>query len=819
MMENLFYDFRYGFRTLIKNPAFSIVAILAVMLGTGANSAIFSVVNAILLRPLAFNEPERLVMVWGNNVKSGVPTYPLSVLDFLDYREHNQVFEQLASFAYEDFNLSTGDDPEHVPGSFVSANFFSLLGVNPMLGRAFLPREDEARADRVVIVSHGLWKRRFGADPNFVGQTILLNGASFTAVGVMPSSFQSPNAQDNPQIWVPMSFDGGDPFRIPASGGGADFRNRTHRFLIGVARLKPGVTISQAQADMEIVARQIEQQYPDINTGLSVNIVSLHKQIIGNIKPALLVLLAAVGSVLLIACANVANLLLARAAARQKEFAVRAALGAGRFRLIRQLLTESLLLALIGGALGLLLAFAGIKLLLSLNPPNIPRLGEIDVDLRVLGFTLLVSILTGIIFGLAPALQASNPNLNETLKESSRGSTGGRSRQRIRGLLVISEIVVTTVLLIIAGLMIKSFWSLQNVNPGFNPDNALTMMVNLAPGKYSENHQISGFYEQLLKRIETMPGVQSVGAVTNLPLTSTVVRFRFTIDGRPPATPGERLVATTGAVSSDYFRAIGIPLLKGRYFSEQDRDKSPPVIIINDTMARRYWPGEDPIGRRLTLPSLGGISREVVGVVGDIKHSGLDTDSGAQMYLPYLQQPWNFMSLVVRTQSDPARMAGVVRHEITALDANQSVYDVKTMQQVVSESVSQPRLYTLLLGVFAAVAMILAAVGIYGVMNYLVTQRVHEIGIRMALGAQATDIFKMIVGQGMLLALIGVVIGLVAAFLVTRVMESLLFGVSTRDLTTFLGIPLVLVAIAFLAIYIPARRAMKVDPMVALRQE
>jgi putative ABC transport system permease protein len=416
-------------------------------------------------------------------------------------------------------------------------------------------------------------------------------------------------------------------------------------------------------------------------------------------------------------------------------------------------------------------------------------------------------------------LQASKPDLNETLKESSRGSTGGRSRQRIRGLLVVSEIVVTTVLLIIAGLMVKSFWSLQNVNPGFNPDNTLTMMVNLPPGKYSEDHQIIGYYEQLLKRIETLPGVQSVGAVTNLPLTSTVMRFRFTIDGRPPATPGERLVATTGAINPAYFRTIGIPLITGRYFTEQDRDKSPSVVIINDTIARRYWPGEDPIGRHLTLPSLGGLSREVVGVVGDIKHSGLDTESGAQVYLPYLQRPWNFMSLVVRAQSNPARMAEVVRHEIAVLDANQSAYDVKTMQQVVNESVSQPRLYTLLLGVFAAVAMILAAVGIYGVMNYLVTQRVHEIGIRMALGAQAMEIFKMIVGQGMSLALTGVVIGVVAAFLGTRVMESLLFGVSSRDLTTFLGIPLVLAAIAFFSIYIPARRAMKVDPMVALRQE
>ncbi|MEK6299741.1 MAG: ABC transporter permease [Acidobacteriota bacterium] len=818
-MENLLYDFRYGFRTLIKNPGFSIVAILAIMLGTGANSAIFSVVNAILLRPLALSDPDRLVMVWGNNVKSGVPTYPLSVLDFLDYREHNQVFEQLASFAYEDFNISSGDEPEHVSGSVVSANFFSLLGVNPALGRTFLPQEDQAGADRVVVVTHGLWKRRFGGAPDFVGKSIMINGASFTAVGVMPSTFQPPNPHDNPQVWVPMSFDGGDPFRIPASGGGAEFKGRTHRFLIGVARLKPGVTISQAQADLEIVARQIEQQYPDVNTGLSINIVSLHKQIIGNIKPALIVLLVAVGSVLLIACANVANLLLARAAARQKELAIRAALGAGRLRLIRQLLTESLVLALIGGALGLLFAFVGIKLLVSLNPPNIPRLSEVGVDVRVLGFTLLVSILTGIIFGLAPALQASKPDLNEMLKEGSRGSTGGRGGRRVRGVLVVSEMVVTTVLLIIAGLMIKSFWSLQNVNPGFNADNTLTMMVNLAPAKYSEDHQVKDFYTRLLRRVEDLPGVRSVGAVTNLPLTSTIVRFRFTIDGRPPATTGERLIASTGAINADYFHTLGTPLLKGRYFTERDSAESPPVLIINDTMARRYWPGEDPIGRRLTLPSLGGVSREIVGVVGDIKHLGLDTDSGSQMYLPYQQQSWNFMSLVVRTQSDPAKMAGPVRQEIAALDANQSAYDVKTMQQIVSESVSQPRLYTVLLGVFAVVAIILAAVGIYGVMNYLVAQRVHEIGIRIAIGAQASDIFRMIVGQGMLLVLMGILIGLVAAFLATRVMENLLFGVSARDLATFLGIPFVLAAVAFLSIYVPARRAMQIDPMVALRQE
>ncbi len=817
-MESLLQDLRFGFRTLLKNPGVSAVAIIALALGTGANSAIFSVVNAVLLRPLPYENPNSLVLVWGKNATTSRD--PLSVPDFLDYRNQNAVFGEMACFAYDDFNLSTGDEPEHIQGTMVSANYFAVLGANLSQGIAFRPEDDQPGASRIAIISNGLWKRRFGSDPNLVGQPILLNGASFIVTGIAPASFQSPNPEDNPQVWVPLSLDGGDRLRVPSSVSPASLTNRRGRFLIGIARLKPGVTPRQAQADLDTIASRLEQQYKDTNAGIGTSVVSLREHIIGKIESALVVLLAAVGFVLLIACANVANLLLARAAARQKEIAIRTALGAGRLRLIRQLLTESVLLSLVGGALGLVLAYGEIRLLLGLNPANIPRLSEIGIDGRVLGFTFLIAILTGIIFGLAPAVQASKTDLNEALKEGARGSTGGINRQRVRSLLVVSEVALTVLLLIGAGLMLKSFYSLQRVNPGFNPANTLTMMVNLPASKYTDDHQVQAFFEQVLNRVNVLPGVQTAGAVTGLPLTTTsVIRLRFIVDAHPPANPSEVPRATFRSISYNYFRAMGIALVKGRYFSEQDRDKSPPVVIVNETMASRYWPGEDPIGKRLTIPSLGGVSREITGVVADVKHSSLDTESGAEMYVPYLQKSFNFMALVIRTSSDRLRLTGAVRSEILSVDKSQPVYDVKTMQDVVNDSVSQPRLYTLLLGIFAALALTLAAVGIYGVMNYSVVQRKHEIGIRMALGAQRSDILKMVVGQGMLLALIGVAVGLAAALILTRVMESLLFGVSARDLGTFLIIPLVLAAIALLSSYIPARRATRVDPMIALRYE
>jgi putative ABC transport system permease protein len=713
-----------------------------------------------------------------------------------------------------------GDEPEHLQGSVVSANYFSVLGVDITRGRGFEPEEDQPGAQRIVVVSDGLWKRRFGSDPNLAGQTIFLNGAGFTVVGIAPSDFQSPVPDENPQLWITLSFDGGDKLRIPSGATPESLHNRRGRFLRSAARLKPGATVAQAQADLGIIAGRLQEQYKDTNAGVSVSVVPLRKQIVGDVESALVILLAAVGCVLLIACANVANLLLARASARQKEIAVRSALGARRLRLIRQLLTESVLLSVIGGALGLLAAFGGIKLLVALNPPNIPRLSEVNLDGRVLAFTFLVAIFTGLVFGLAPALEASKPNLNESLKEGARGSTGGLRRQRIRSLLVVSEMALTVLLLIAAGLMLKSFYSLQQVNPGFDPRNTLTMVVNLPSSKYADDHQIESFYEQTLNAIRGLPGVQSVGAVTSLPLTTTVIeRLRFTVEGHPPASPSEVPRANVRRISSDYFTAMRIALVSGRFFTERDREGSPPVAIINETMAGRYWPGEEPVGRRIAIPSLGATPREVVGVVADVKHSSLAAESGVEVYVPYLQKPLTIMTLVVHGASDPLRMTGAVRAAILSVDRNQPVYDVKTMEQVLSDSISQPRLYTLLLGVFASLAVILAAVGIYGVMNYTVTQRIHEIGIRLALGAQRGDILRMIVGQGMFLALIGMMIGLVAAFLLTRAMETLLFGVSTKDVTTFIAIPLVLALVALLSSYIPAKRAAHIDTMIALRYE
>ncbi|HXU39087.1 MAG TPA: ABC transporter permease [Blastocatellia bacterium] len=817
-MESFLQDLRFGFRTLLKHPGVSAVAIIAIALGTGANSAIFSVVNAVLLRPLPYQNPDGIVLVWGKNATTSRDA--LSVPDYLDYRSQNSVFAEMAAFAYDDFNLNTGDEPEHVQGTMVSANYFSVLGATLSKGAAFGPEDDQPGAGRIAIISNGLWKRRFGSDPNLIGQPILLNGASFIVTGIAAANFQSPNPEDNPQVWVPLSLDGGDRLRVPASVSPASLTNRRSRFLIGIARLKPGVIVRQAQSDLDGMASRLEQQYKDTNAGIGASVVSLREHIVGKIQSALVVLLAAVGFVLLIACANVANLLLARAATRQKEIAIRTVMGAGRLRLIRQMLTESVLLAVVGSAFGLAFAYGEIKLLLSLNPANIPRLSDIEIDGRVLGFTFLIAILTGIIFGLAPALQASKTELNEALKEAARGSTGGINRQRVRSLLVVSEVALTVLLLIGAGLMLKSFYSLQRVNPGFNPASTLTMMINLPVSKYADDHQVQAFFEQALNRVSILPGVQAAGAVTGLPLTTTsVIRLRFIVDAHPPTSASEVPRANFRSISHDYFRAMGIPLVKGRYFTEQDRDKSPPVVIINETMANRYWQGEDPIGRRMTIPSLGGVSREIAGVVADVKHSGLDTESGAEMYVPYLQKPFNFMALVIRTTSEPLSLTGAVRSEIQAVDKSQPVYDVKTMQQVVGDSVSQPRLYTLLLGIFGALALTLAAVGIYGVMNYSVVQRRHEIGIRMALGAQRGDILKMVVGQGMLLALIGIATGLTAALILTRVMETLLFGVSARDLWTFVLIPFVLAAFAFVSSYIPARKATRVDPMIALRYE
>jgi putative ABC transport system permease protein len=821
-MENLWQDLRYGLRGLARQPGFTAVAIIALALGTGANTAIFSVVNAILLRPLNYGAPQQLVMVWGTNGRSNVNKDGLSIPNLLDYREQSSTLDQITAHAQGDFNLSRGGEPIHVQGSFVTANYFTTLGVQPRYGRTFTDGEDQSRAPRIVMLSDALWQRQFAGDPGLLDQTIQLNGASFTVVGILPQGFQPVNPGD--ELFVPMALDGGDLQRTPPVGPPEIMTMRGLRFVSAFGRLKPGASLAQAQSEMGAIAARNEAQYPNENASVGVNIASMQEEVVGDIRPALKLLLVAVAAVLLIACVNVANLLLARATSRQKEIAIRTALGASRRRIVGQLLTESILLGLAGGLVGLGLAFAGLKLLLRLNPPNIPRLAEINIDPRVLGFTLLVSLLTGLIFGLVPALQASKPNLNETLKEGARGSSVGGNRQRLRGALVVAEMVLTTMLLIITGLMIKSFSSLQQVNPGFNSSNLLTLWVTLPPAGYSEDPQIIGFLNQAFTRLQSLPGVEAVSGVNSLPLTTTfIARFRFTVDGRPPAAPNERLSANFRVIHYNYFKTMGIPLQSGRTFSEADGEQTPPVAIINESFKRRFWPDEDAVGKRITVPGIGNVSREIVGVVSDVKHAALDQDAGWELYVPYQQKPLNPMSFVVRTAGDPGRLAPGVRQAIFDVDPAQPVYDVKTMDQVVSDSLSQPRLYSVLLGIFAAVALALAGVGIYGVMSHTVSQRIHEIGIRMALGAQRGDILKMIVGQGMGMALLGVGLGLLAAlvlsFAASRYISGLLFSVDVRDLTTFAVAPVLLAIIALVSIYIPARRATRVDPMVALRYE
>jgi putative ABC transport system permease protein len=825
-MENLWQDIRYGLRGLGRQPGFTVIAIIALALGTGANTAIFSVINAVLLRPLNYAAPERLVMVWGSNSRNNATNDGLSVPNLLDYREQSSLLEQVAAYSQADFNLSRGGEPIHVQGAFVTSNYFTTLGVEARYGRTFSDGEDQSRAPRVAVMSDALWQRQFAGRLDVLDQPIQLNGDSFTVVGILPRGFQPVNAGD--ELFVPMALDGGDIQRTPPVGGPEIMKMRQLRFLYAFGRLKPGATIAQAQSEMSAIAAHNETLYPNENASIGVNLVGMQEAVVGNIESKLGLLLIVVAAVLLIACVNVANLLLARAASRQKEIAIRTAMGATRGRIISQLLTESVLLGLVGGLVGLGLAFAGLKLVVSLNPPNIPRLSEINIDLRVLVFTLIVSALTGLIFGLVPALQASKPNLNETLKEGARGSSAGGNRQTLRRALVVVEMLLTTLLLIITGLMIKSFSSLQQVDPGFNSANVLTMWVDLPPAHYKEDPQVISFFNRAFARIETVPGVESVAGVSCLPLTTTfTVRFRFTIDGVPPASPNERLTANFRSIHYNYFKAMSIPLRDGRLFTEADNEKSPPVVIINETLARfveSKFDGQTALGKRLLIPSSGKAPREIVGIVSDVKHASLDAGSGWEVYVPYQQKPLNVMNLVVRSAGDPARLAPDVRQAIFDVDPGQPLYDVKTMDQVVSDSLSQPRLYSVLLIIFAAVALTLAAVGIYGVMNSTVSQRIHEIGIRLALGAQRGDILKMIVGQGMVMALLGVVLGLVAAlivsFLAAEYIKGLLFeSVGVRDATVFVAAPVALAVIAFLSIYIPAYRATKVDPMIALRYE
>jgi putative ABC transport system permease protein len=787
MLADLGQDVRYGLRVLLKNPGFTAVAVIALALGIGANSAIFSVVNTVLLRPLPFKDPERLVMVWEDSSKSGYPRDTPAAANYVDWRDQNRVFEGMAAIADQSFNLTGAGEPERLGGRLVSASIFGLLGVEPLLGRAFLPEEDSPGANKVVVLSHGLWQRRFASDRSIAGKQIVLNGESHTIVGVMPQGFRFPTNRD--ELWVPIAL-------TPQQAA-----NRGRHYLQVVARIKPGVSLEQAQAEMSTIASRLQQQYPEQNTDLGATVQPLQEYFVGDIKPALLILLGAVGFVLLVACANVANLLLARAAARQKEIALRVALGASRARLIRQFLTESLLLSAFGGLVGLLLSAWGVSLLRSFIPESISQVKEIGVDGRVLGFTLLVSLVTGLVFGLAPATQASSFNLNETLKEGGRDTASGARGNRIRGLLVIAEVAVSLVLLIGAGLLINSFMRLRSVDPGFEVNNLLTMTIVLPRERYPDHARRSVFYDDLLRRVEGIPGVRAASVTNWVPLVRQGDSVGISVEGRPDPAPGQgkRPSVVTRVVSPHYFRTMGIQLLQGREFEAgRDRENTPPVILVSETMARRFWPGESPLGKRITMgaPTDPEGWSEVVGVVRDVRQFELAADPKPQMYYSYAQADlFAPRHLVVRTDVEPLGLATTVRKAVWEVDRDQPVSEVNTMEQVLSESLSRQRFSMLLLGIFAAVALVLAV------------------------GAQRGNVLKLVVGQGLKLVLIGVAVGLVGALALTRVMTSLLYGVSATDPPTLITISLVLVAVAVLASYIPARRATLVDPLIALRYE
>jgi putative ABC transport system permease protein len=812
-IETLIQDLRYGARTLMKSPGFAFVAVLTLALGIGANTAIFSVVNGVLLRALPYYEPERLVMVWADRpilqAQIGLADFPVAVADFVDWRNQNHVFEHMAALRPQRMNLTGVGEPESVIGLRASASLFPLLGSRFTTGRAFLPEEDRAGADRVVVISHGLWQQRYAADPKLIGQKITLENEAYTVIGVTAPDFQFPRRGEVPSYFgVSTTVD----LYLPIAFTPAELNDRQMNRIGVIARLKPGVRVGQASAEMNAIARRLTEQYPQTNADKGVRLAPLHQQAVGKARTALLVLLGAVGFVLLIACANVANLLLARAAGRQKEIAIRAALGASRWRVVRQLLTESLLLAISGGAAGLLLAWRGVELLLAVAPDNLPRAYDIRLDTRVAGFTLLVSLLTGIVFGLLPALQASKINLGATLKEGGRDS-GGLLRRRLRGSLVVSEVALAFVLLIGAGLLIRSFARLTKIDPGLDPRGVLTVDILLPLTKYRDGRSVA-FFQQTLERVRALPGVEAAATVNPLPLSGGHSSGAFGIEGRP--SPTDRAFnAGLRIISPDFFKTFRVPLVNGRLLAESDGANAPPVVVINESLARKYFADEDPLGKRITL----GATRAIVGVVSDVKHSALDEEAKAEIYLPMAQAPTPLMSLAVRVNGDPMQMVAAVREQVRAVDKDQPISKIETMERLMDKSVAPRRFNLLLLGVFALVGLALAGVGLYGVMSYTVTQRTREIGVRMAMGAQRGDVLRLVIGEGMKLALIGALLGLGGALALTRLLKTLLFEVSATDPLTFIAIGAALIVVALLACWIPARRAASMDPLVSLRVE
>jgi putative ABC transport system permease protein len=805
-MEHFKQDFLYAVRRLLKAPGFTLVAVLTLALGIGANSAIFSVVNGVLLKPLPYPEPDRLVGVYHTtDGQRAVMSGP----NFTDVSRAATSFESAAAISTGRMILTGEGEPTRLAIAEVSASLFSVLRVRPALGRAFNADENTPGRNNLVILSHGLWQQRFGSDPSVIGRRITLDGVSKEVVGVMPARFSYPSGRD---AWLPVDYD-----------EGFVTKQRGAWYLSVVARLKPGVTPQQSAAEVEAIGRNLARQYPDANAEIGMTTYPLLEAMVGNIRPSVMILLGAVGFVLLIACTNVANLLLARAATRETEMAVRTALGAGRARLVRQLLTESVLLSLVGAGFGLLLAVWGVELLTNLKPQGIPRLDNVRIDGVVILFTIAVGVVTGVLFGLVPAFAATR-GLSATLKESGRGAVTSRSAGRVRGALVVTELALAVMLLVGAGLLMRSFIKLQAVDPGFKVDPALTFDLTLPDARYKEMEQQIAFYDQLLPRLRGLPGVQAASAVMGLPLAGLDFIISFEVAGRPPVPPAQQPAMQVRVATPEYFSTLGIPLKRGRMFTEDDRLQSPKVVLITEAAAKQYFPSEDPIGKTIKLgwgrgpgkPRAGG---EVVGIVGDIKAEGLDEPNPPQIYMPLRQWPVSFMTVVLKTSVPPTSLTEAARAQVAAIDPNLPLSNIGTLDAIVAKSISQQRFYMTLLSVFAAVALVLAAIGIFGVLSYAVSQRTREIGIRMALGAQERTVIGLVVRQAMALVAAGVVAGTLLALYLSQTMTKMLFSVRPTDPTTFVSVAAVLAGVALLASYLPARRATRVDPIVALRSE
>ncbi len=806
-MQTILKDVRYGIRLLLRSPGFAAVALLAITLGIGVNTTIFSAIDATLFHPFSFANEQRLVMVWERNPEAGYQRSSVAPGNFSDWREQNQTLEELVAIAQHSFDLTEGDQPERFFGYETSAGFFDALGVKALYGRTFTPEDGQPGNDLVVVLKHTLWQRRFGADPNIVGQTIPLNRKSFTVIGVMPEGFNFPF--NGGELWAPMVF-------YPQA-----VSNRGSHFLQAMGLLKTGVTLGQARDDLAAIAARTAEQFPQTNSGITVNVLSITQDATRGSRMYAPVMLGAVGFVLLIACANVANLMLVRGAGRQKEIAIRLAMGASRWRLIRQLLTESLMLSFAGGASGIMLSVWGIRGLAHGIPEEfskfIPGWHNLVINRTAFLFTLVVSVLSGLLFGLVPAIQSTKTNFNEALKEGGKGSSGKASHNHARSVMVISEVALSLVLLIGSGLMIRSFVLMMGSDFGVDPANVLTVEVSLPNERYETREQRLGFYDQILRRIEALPGVTNVGGTGTLPMSGSHTGSTLERAGQTVFPESRRPNVNRTPVTAGYFEAIGTRLIKGRNFTDRDREGAPPVALVDRAFVRDFFPDREPIGEQ--FKEMGGAPREIIGVVTDVINEDFDERRDSRFYVPYAQEPWRGMYLIIRASLDPGSLTSAVRGEVSSLDNTLPVFNVKGLQQLIKERMSPKRLATLLMAAFAVIALLLAAIGIYAVMSYAVSQRTHEIGIRMALGARPRDIVNLIMRQGVSLTLVGIGAGLAGAFAMTRAMSGLLYGVSTMDPLTYVGISLLLSAVALLACYVPTRRATKVDPMVALRNE